>query len=447
LASSSLKVVEILEFFYISGNYMRMNRMLKTGLLVLVPCMIVAQPHKCYTDPAAARYLDNPGQRVTYRQAEVAARQWIAANQGSRNTTVVQIPVVFHVVYKNANQNIADSNLVRQVDILNECFRLQNANFPQTRPIFDTIAADVEVEFCLATVDPQGNPTNGITRTSAPAGTFFDPLLGFDNVKADATGGKDPWPSDQYLNIWVCDMSFLGVVVVLGYATFPGGDPLVDGVVIQYNFIGYMPNNTTNGLGRTTVHEVGHWLGLRHIWGDGQLSSPLCDSTDYVDDTPNADTASQQSCMIKNTCSNESPYWTNAGIDPPDMIENYMDYSYDACMTMFTNGQKDRMLGFLNTTRASLLTSPGCGTTGLTHMNNTTVSLYPNPAEDFVEIRVGDDEYFELRFHDLAGRLSLKVHGTGTTRIDVASLPGGICLYELKIDGSQPVAGKMIRII
>lgn len=422
-----------------------MNLLLKTGFLLLIPSMMVAQSHKCYTDPAAARYLDNPVQRAAYRQAEVAARQWISANKGSRNATVVQIPVVFHVVYKNANQNIADSNLVRQVDILNECFRLQNANFPQTRPVFDTIAADVEVEFCMATVDPQGNPTNGITRTAAAAGTFFDPLLGFDNVKADATGGKDPWPSDQYLNIWVCDMSFLGVVVVLGYATFPGGDPLVDGVVIQYNFIGYMPNNTTNGLGRTTVHEVGHWLGLRHIWGDGQFSTPLCDSTDHVDDTPNADTASQQSCMIKNTCSNESPYWTGAGIDPPDMIENYMDYSYDACMTMFTNGQKDRMLGFLNTTRASLLTSPGCGPTGLSAVDENWFSLFPNPSGDLVTFRMPDGIAYDIRIMDTAGRLLLRKRGHGTESIDISGFVSGLLFYEVRPDNADTITGKLVR--
>jgi len=422
---------------------------LLTHLLLLFPFCTFSQINKCYTDHAKQNYLnsDNAMHRQ-YLNQEAAVRQWISANKdlikNQKNSVVVQIPVVFHVVYKNATQDIADSNIFRQVDILNDCFRLQNSNFSQTRAIFDTIAADVEVEFCLATTDPAGNPTTGITKTQAPAGSFFDPILGFDNVKSSATGGKDPWPSDQYLNVWVCDMSFLGLVVVLGYATFPGGDPTVDGVVIQYNFIGFQTNGTTNEMGRTTVHEVGHWMGLRHIWGDGQLSAPLCDSTDYVDDTPNADTASQQSCVIKNTCSNESPYWTLAGIDPPDMIENYMDYSYDECMTMFTEGQKVRMLGFLNTTRASILTSPGCSTTSVNEIYLDVVSVYPNPAKEKVVVDPISDQPFYFTLSDVTGRLLQTFLISGKTELDISGFSNGVLLYETEQSGKQSF-GKILK--
>jgi hypothetical protein len=429
--------------------------MKKFYLLCLSVCVFItasAQTEKCYTDQALINYQSESGpfgQR--FSEYESIAREWIRNHQQhirsvKRTSSVVTIPVVFHVVYKNANQNIADSNIYRQVAILNECFRLQNANFSQTRAIFDTIAADVEIEFCLASVDPMGNPTTGITRTQAPAGTFFDPLLGFDNVKSNATGGKDPWPSSQYLNIWICDMSFLGIVAVLGYATFPGGDPLKDGVVIQYQFTGFMLNNTTNTQGRTTVHEVGHWLGLRHIWGDGQLSAALCDSTDHVDDTPNADTASQQTCVIKNTCTNESPYWVNAGIDPPDMIENYMDYSYDQCMTMFTLGQKTRMLGFLNTVRASLLNSPGCSTTGLiSHENGEPVQIYPNPARDKIFIIHPGNGLWKINFYDLTGRLfgSETIDTDGT--VNSGHLSNGLWQYVIEKNGLPVKFGKLVK--
>ena len=429
------------------------KKLLLFCLLIVFTTTGFSQLNKCYTDQAHGIYqFENARQEQVYRQNEVAVRQWIEANKdkikSQKNAAVVTIPVVFHVVYKNATQNINDSNIFRQVDVLNECFRLQNTNFGQTRPIFDTIAADVEIEFCLATTDPFGNPTDGITRTAAGAGATFDPLLGFDNVKSTATGGKDPWPNDQYLNVWVCDMSFFGITIVLGYATFPGGDPLVDGVVIQYQFIGYMPNPTTSNAGRTTVHEVGHWLGMRHIWGDGQGSATLCDSTDYVDDTPNADTASQQTCIIKNSCTNESPYWTSLGIDPPDMIENYMDYSYDACMTMFTEGQKTRMLGFLNTVRTSILTSPGCSSVGIPeNINPSQIEIFPNPGSNFIQVKSPLHGNLQLRISDVAGRYikSFKIE-QHFSNFDISELTSGVLLYEFIQKEKVIQTGKLMKV-
>ncbi|MFM7901364.1 MAG: M43 family zinc metalloprotease, partial [Bacteroidota bacterium] len=389
----------------------------------------------------------NPALMQQLQANELTVREWILNNRKGQQrgtSTLVTIPVVFHVVYKNNTQNIADSNLVRQLDILNECYRLQNTNFSQTRAIFDTIAADVEVEFCLATVDPSGNPSNGITRTQAPTSAFFDPLLGFDNVKRSANGGKDPWPADQYLNIWICDMSLFGLTAVLGYAQFPGGNPLTDGVVIQYQFTGFMPNNTTSDLGKTTVHEVGHWLGLRHIWGDGQGSSTPCDSTDYVDDTPNADTASQQTCIIKNSCTNESAYWNAIGIDPPDMIENYMDYSYDACMTMFTQGQKDRMLGFLNTLRASLLTSPGCGNTNLSELNVKNPVVYPNPAHHSLALGGVSTKPKSIQITDISGRTYFASSTQVLSEIEISQLSTGAYILQVEFENGT---NKSIRFV
>ncbi|MDP2387256.1 MAG: M43 family zinc metalloprotease [Bacteroidota bacterium] len=429
-----------------------MKKLILPLLLVCSFTNMFAQMHKCYTDNATGVYQNN---NVNYRniqkQNELIVQNWIAANKSSLKTMggIITIPVVFHVVYKNATQNIADSNIFRQLTELNECYRKQNSNFSQTRPVFDSIGADVQIEFCLAQFDPNGNPTQGITRTSAPSSAAFDPLFNMDKVKSSATDGVDPWPTDQYLNIWVCDMSFFGVPFVLGYATFPGSDPALDGVVIQYDFIGHQNNGTSNNLGKTTVHEVGHWLGMRHIWGDGQQSSPLCDSTDYVDDTPNADTASQQTCMIKNSCSNESPFWSNAGIDPPDMIENYMDYSYDACMTMFTYGQKARMLGFLNTIRSGLITSPaGCNPIGLDEhkKNSTLLSVFPNPANTNVTLNLIKEGSYSVRLTDVLGK-ELKVLNVIEKKasIDLSSFPSGVIFYSISENGHVLESGKLIK--
>lgn len=281
------------------------------------------------------------------------ADRWATSNGTTNfyvNGRLLTLPVVFHVIYyegDSAKQNVPDSVLISQLEVLNEDYRRMNADTINTRDIFKPMAADIGIEFVLATVDPDGNPTNGITRTKTTT-DGFNPLTGFDKMKASATGGVDPWPADKYFNIWICDMSFFGQVFVLGYAQFPGDNPLTDGVVFQYQHVGRNNNLATApaNKGRTASHEVGHWLGLRHIWGDGP-----CDSTDYVYDTPSAADKSQSDCnKNKNTCT-DFPY------DYPDMVENYMDYSADACMNTFTKGQAQRMWSMINLHRTGLLSS------------------------------------------------------------------------------------------
>jgi hypothetical protein len=161
------------------------------------------------------------------------------------------------------------------------------------------------LQFCLAATDPQGNPTTGIIRKSAPSSAAFDPLTAYDKVKSSATDGDDPWPNGQYLNIWVCDMSVFGFTFVLGYATFPGESPALDGVVIQSEYFGYGTAAAPNNLGSTTIHEVGHYMGMRHIWADDDSGSTgQCDSTDFVDDTPNQAAKSASDCNLTiNSCS------------------------------------------------------------------------------------------------------------------------------------------------
>ncbi len=311
------------------------------------------------------RLQQNPSLQNTLQNAENTAADWLAQHPFFHNNRngVLRIPVVFHVVYHTSdtvNQNIHDSLIYSQLQVLNEDFRRMNADAVNTRAIFDTVAADLGIEFCLATVDPLGNPTTGITRTSTTVQHYTTPFN--QSVKADATGGKDPWPTDQYLNIWVCDMSFLGNPLVLGYAQFPGDNPATDGVVIQYQYIGKTNYTTTapSNLGRTTTHEVGHWCGLRHIWGDGN-----CTMDDFVWDTPDSDAQSNFDCNFSaNNCDDiNNLYWGNS--NPPDMVENFMDYSADACMNLFSKGQRDRIWSFMVTDRAGLFTSNGCGTPGL----------------------------------------------------------------------------------
>ncbi|MBC8172318.1 MAG: hypothetical protein H7X71_00305, partial [Chitinophagales bacterium] len=195
---------------------------------------------------------------------------------GTRSGTVITIPVIIHIVYNTDDQNISDAQAQSQIDVLNEDFRRQNADASDTPADFEDIAADFELEFCLATVDPDGELTDGIERRESDVTEW-----GLDDaVKFYSEGGLDAWSNQDYLNIWCCNLTS----GILGYAQFPGGAGATDGVVVTYSAFGregfvVAPYN----LGRTASHEVGHWLNLYHIWGD----DGDCSGTDFCDDTPN----------------------------------------------------------------------------------------------------------------------------------------------------------------
>ncbi len=382
----------------------------------------------------------NPAYAAQIQAAELKARQWQQQHKNTSNAKMnntVVIPVVFHCMYSSTTSPtyLHDSIFARQMAILNETYSRLNPNYVNTRPIFDSLGVNTDIQFCFASVDPQGNPTNGINRVQSSTNFLMAPLN--DNVKDPSQGGAAPWDAAHYLNIWTCDMSFNGTPFVLGYATFPGGDPSKDGVVLQFEYVGYQNTGNSNNLGRTAVHEVGHWLGMRHIWGDGQNGNAPCDSIDYVDDTPHADGPSQQTCdTSKNTCSTEHNFWAQFGIDPPDMIENYMDYSTDGCMTMFTKGQKDRMWSFLNTARVDLLSNPVACYTSVdeTDLFAEHIYLYPSPVKDILNLNFASVDIggTTVEFYNVSGQVvkMLKVEAM-QNKINVAELSSG--LYFLKI--------------
>lgn len=430
--------------------------MKKAILFSFFVCVVTLGTAQNMGQCATMEYQKNPAIATAYSKAEKLAQNWLA-NPSNRQSiknkpaAVITIPVVVHVVYKNAAQNIPDSQIVRQIQILNECYRLQNTNFQSIRPIFDTIGADIEIEFCLAGTDPQGNPTTGIVRKSAPSNAAFDPLFNFDKVKSSATNGDDAWPQDKYLNIWTCDMSIFSTVIVLGYATFPGGPDSLDGVVIQSEYFGFGGAPAPNNLGRTTVHEVGHWLGMRHIWADDDQASTQCDSTDFVDDTPNAATRSQSDCdTTKNSCANEAPFWGT--VDPPDMVENYMDYSADACMALFTKGQKARMYSFIATDSARnaiQTSSAGCSAVGISTNEQFSehIFLYPNPATDALQINITQLTSADLscEIYNQTGQKVKTITGLNfQNTFSLTDLTGG--LYLVKIYNAQMLTVKKIAV-
>ncbi len=258
----------------------------------------------------------------------------------SRN--VITIPCVVHVVWNTPQQNISEEQIISQIDILNKDFRRLNADTTNTPPPFKPLGADCELEFRLARRDPGNNPTLGITRTQTSITEF-----GLNSIlKFTSSGGHDAWDRDRYLNLWVANLGG----GLLGYATFPGGSPSLDGVAIGYNYFGSTgvavpPFNK----GRTGTHEIGHWLSLYHIWGDDNGS---CAGSDFVDDTPNQalEFYSCPSFPQVDACTPNSP-----GV----MFMNYMDYTDDACMNLFTQGQLVRVNATMNGPRLPLQTSNG----------------------------------------------------------------------------------------
>ena len=278
-------------------------------------------------------------------EIEQFTRDFLISNpQGER--ALVRIPVVVHVVYNTTAENISDAQIQSQITVLNQDFRKLNADAANTPSAFAGLAGDANIEFCLASVDPNGNATSGILRVPTSATSF-----GTNNtVKSSASGGSNPWNAGKYLNLWVCDISGS----ILGYAQFPGGSASTDGVVCDYQYFGTIGTATAPfNKGRTATHEVGHWLNLYHIWGDDGTG---CTGSDQVTDTPNA-AGPNYGCPAfpRVTCSNGPN---------GDMFMNYMDYTDDACMFMFSNGQISRMQALFSTggARNGLITSNGCGT-------------------------------------------------------------------------------------
>ncbi|MCC3774851.1 zinc metalloprotease [Streptomyces sp. UNOB3_S3] len=280
-------------------------------------------------------------EHAPYAEARAALEnKAFAYEKGHERTTragVTLIEVVVHVVHQNGAQNIDDAQIASQIEALNRDYRKTNADVSGVPAVWQALAADCNIEFQLATTDPSGAPTNGITRTKTATASFGTD----DAVKSTATGGQDPWPSDRYLNLWSCELGG----GLLGYAQFPGGPPATDGVVILHSAFGTSGTATAPfNLGRTATHEVGHWLNLFHIWGD---DGTACNGTDFVADTPNQGGPNFGAPDFPRVTCNNAP--------DGDMFMNYMDYVDDAAMFMFTEGQLARMNATLDGPRSSFL--------------------------------------------------------------------------------------------
>ena len=340
---------------------MKSIRLILVYALMALPFLSSAQ-RKCgtveYNQNLAKR---NPAYRID------TFEKWFANKKALHDRTIFMeevkeevytIPVVVHIVHNGESigegSNISDAQILSQIEVLNEDFRRLNKDTVNTPDIFKPVAADIKFEFKLAIQDPNGQPTDGIVR-----------VKGTKTSWAGAAGSKDDvelkslsfWPPEDYLNIWVTTLSNL----YIGYSQYPITDlpgmisPFdreTDGIVISYKVFGSTDRGSFPEMqypydkGRTTSHEIGHFFGLRHIWGD----SIGCSGTDYCDDTPNQENS-------YDNCDDQEAF--SCGSE--DMYQNYMDYSWDQCMNIFTQDQKERMRIVIENSprRVSLLSSLG----------------------------------------------------------------------------------------
>lgn len=295
--------------------------------------------------------IHNP-QLGTYEEHLERSNKWLnkyKQTEHYKTPTVLTIPVIVHIIHSGepigTGTNIPAAMVYSQIDVLNQDYGRQ-AGTPGYNS--DPRGADTDIEFCLANVDENGNPLAelGIDRVDwhgvISQGPPYDPSSGPMYMQPPTI-----WDPTKYMNIWVAD---LGAGGLLGYASPPGGSPNSDGVVILYTSVGAPPANpypAPINMGRTATHETGHWLNLRHIWGDANCGDDFCN------DTPIHQTANF-GCYTH-------PKPNGCGTSD-EMFENYMDYTDDPCMNIFTNDQKDRMRSALTTApdRSPLLNSNVC---------------------------------------------------------------------------------------
>ncbi|PZQ86748.1 MAG: hypothetical protein DI548_06620, partial [Flavobacterium johnsoniae] len=372
-----------------------------------------------------------------------ATKSDLLARRGTAGTNaVITIPVVVHVIHSGqsvgSGRNISDARVNSQITVLNQDFRrmLDTPGY-NTNPV----GADVEVEFCLAKVNPNGNPTNGIDRVNLGSTTW-----GEANVES-ILKPQTIWDPTRYLNIWVCQFGG-DLNGVLGYAQFPldsglGGlwpdgteTEFTDGVIIDWRAFGssdYVSGSYFSGIdkGRTTTHEIGHFLGLRHIWGDNSSCDmdAIDSSNDYCPDTPAARAAHYDCTQEYDTCT---------AVPGKDMTENYMDYSNDTCMNIFTLNQKARIKTVLqnsprrNTLGSSTVCQPPLGNPSFQLLQG--IKLYPNPANDVLNIAVSDssktpDSYTIYNSLGQVIKLATSVN-EGNLKVDTSNYATGIYMIR-----------------
>lgn len=348
------------------------------------------------------------------------------------------VQVVVHILKGPNDGFITNTRVQQEINRLNLAINHQNSDTSEIRSIFDnTTGNSANVNFVLANSDPQGNPTNGILRIDTEINGFgaISDLLA-EAAKISDAGGSDPWDVSRYLNIWVCNTADgSGAPIVAGYATPPSGLPnwpafdateMIDGVLIQTEFFGAL--NAQNQ--KVVIHEVGHYLGLRHIWGD----DIDCFGDDGIEDTPSMNDNSAFECPNQNTCLDNI-----LGQDLPDMYENYMDYSFPDCQVSFTNEQAAFMEWVIDNARPNLCTGSNVGVPQSAELS---ITIHPNPAQS--QLYIETEKNIKYSICDVAGKCH--VFGEGIQPVvDLQSLPAGVYLLKCTYN-NQSSTQRFVRI-
>lgn len=383
---------------------------MKTVFTCLLACLLFiahAQIQRCHTDEYLQQLKNSdPGLESRMELARQQALRFrnAPAAQKSGARAMITIPVVVHVMHNGealgAGANISDAQILSQFEVLNEDYKALNSDIASVPAHFAAITGNVDLEFCLAQLDPEGNPTTGIDRVSMGAsGTWSD------NRKPGTI-----WDNSQYLNLWVAPISG----GTLGYATFPGTSPDADGVVIDYRYFGKAPANPFSSdfdLGRTATHEIGHWLGLEHTFQGGCSGTSASDCAtqgDRICDTPPTANANY-GCNLsttRNTC-------TETPANLPDMWMNFMDYMDDACLFMFTQEQAAEMRAVLNTSRASIQNSVACDASNLFSFSGKVVDAQTGQGVEFAKVLFTGTGKYEVET-DADGNFSSQNFREGT---------------------------------
>ncbi|HEY1040392.1 MAG TPA: zinc metalloprotease, partial [Bacteroidia bacterium] len=326
--------------------------------LVLISVNRSAAQRSCGSESLYNEMLNsNPKLKANKLQRENNLQQLISArvaNGNNATSSVISIPVVVHVIHHGeatgVGANVSDARIQQQIDILNTAFAgLNSDSLTPSHPFYPYVGKS-SIQFCLAKTDPYGYATTGITRTASPVNAFFKSFDAY--IKSTQKGGKNGWDNSQYLNIWIVTIGG----TELGWAYYPDIAyyiPEQDGIVIGNKSLGISPDNFPDcNDGNTLVHEAGHWLNLIHTWGPEANS--VC-GDDQVTDTPTSQGPNYGCpsfpCRPNNSC--------GSGANG-EMYMNYMDYSSDQCMRMFSKGQVTRMEAAFSLYRSSLLSSQGC---------------------------------------------------------------------------------------
>ena len=428
-----------------------MNKIIILFLYVLFSLQITAQENfkKCITTRLVEQELiSNPDYAKARANIISENKIWIKNNSKEKNT--INIPVVIHIIHKNTHSNIgigtniSNAQIEDALKILNEDYSKTNPEYPNPpRNTFLNNWGNPNLKFCLATIDPNGNPTNGITRTSTTKASFDADTEGND-MKRVSTSGKDAWNPSKYLNIWVCNLSNSGGGgMTLGYAYLPGlpsWNSWKDGLVIDFQYFGTIGGASPSSDGRTATHEIGHYLGLNHTFCESQ-SGGCCDNDENnVNDTPAADDGiyfgTVNLTTNNNTC-NDLQYTNIFNTNVLDMDENFMSYASNTWM--FTNDQVNVMSATLNGYRTTLKNSTvsmncdGSVGTGLNNYQLENLDIYPNPTQGKLNI-ASADRINTLSITNIIGKEILFVKDFSGKIIDLSSYRNGVYFINISTD-------------